>query len=328
MIAHSLYRFLSLRREAPEIHVVAPAWSGPVLERMPEVARAIELSVEHGEWGFRKRRRLGRMLRSEDYSQAIVLPRSWKSALVPFFARVPLRTGFRGEWRFGLLNDVRRFDPRLLDQTVKRFVALGADPGEQCPAQMPAPTLRTDAENLATLRARFELDDGEAVALMPGAEYGPAKQWPLESYADLASRLAGAGVHVWVLGSAKEREQAQALTRRADDRHVHNLCGRTTLADVIDLLGGAKVAVSNDSGLMHVAAAVRTHVVALYGSSSPKFTPPLTDARDIFYLDLQCSPCFQRDCPLGYRRCLKDISVDSVCSAVITALGRHAPDGQ
>jgi len=327
VIAQALYRVLSVRRGTPEIHVLAPAWSKPVLERMPEVTRAIELAAVHGKVGLGARRRLGRALRGEGYAQAIILPRSFKSALVPFLARIPRRTGFRGEWRYGLLNDMRAFDPRKLNQTVKRFVALGAEAdGGELPAEF-EPRLRVDRENLRGLEARLGLDGEEVVALMPGAEYGPAKQWPVEYFAELASRLAVAGAQVWVLGSAKERELGEAIKKRANHDQVHDLCGETTLGDVVDLLGAAKVAVSNDSGLMHIAAAVDTHVVAIFGSSSPGFTPPLSQSKDVLYLDLECSPCFQRQCPLGHLRCLQEISVDTVSSVVFAALETRASNG-
>ena len=322
VMAQSLYKLLASRDPDTEIHVIAPAWSIPVLERMPEVTRALELPVAHGEAGIGKRWRLARRLRHEGYQRAIVLPRSLKAALVPFFASVPVRTGYRGEWRFGLINDMRAFDAERLDQTVKRFVALGLGPEEAGLPSIPTPRLDIDEDNLRIVAARLGLDtESDAVAIIPGAEYGPAKRWPSEYYADLASRLVRVGLKVWVLGSEKEHEIGEAVSGPANHPNAINLCGETSLADVIDLLGAARVAVTNDSGLMHVAAAVGTHVVAVYGSSSPGFTPPLTEAKDVFYLDLECSPCFQRECPLGHFRCMTDLGVDEICSAVVTALG-------
>jgi len=322
VMAQSLYKLLSSRDPDTEIHVVAPSWSLPVLERMPEVARAVELPVAHGEAGLAKRWRLGRTLRQGNYRRAIVLPRSLKAALAPFFASIPVRTGYRGEWRFGLINDMRPFDAERLNQTVKRFVCLGLDREEGPLPDIPRPRLDVDAVNMRAAADRLGLDlETDTVALIPGAEYGPAKRWPSEYFAELASRLVGVGLQVWVLGSGKEYELGNAVVAPCGHPNAVNLCGKTSLADVIDLLGASRVAVTNDSGLMHVAAAVRTHVVAIYGSSSPHFTPPLTDAKDVFYLDLDCSPCFQRECPLDHLRCMTDIRVDEICSAVITALG-------
>ncbi len=324
VMAQTLYKLL--RQESPEaeIHVVAPPWSLPVLERMPEVARGIELAVGHGEVGLRRRWTLARQLRAERYDRAIVLPRSAKAALVPWLARIPLRTGFRGEWRYGLLNDVRSRDASL-DQTVKRFAALGLPRGEAVPDPLPSvfqPRLRSDARNLERLRAVHGLAPGAPLAaLMPGAEYGPAKRWPAAHYGALAAALARAGGDVIVLGSAKERALGDQVVAQSGSARVRNLTGETSLADVVDLLAGADVAVSNDSGLLHVAAAAGAPVVAIYGSSSPKFTPPLTDAAAIVYLGIECSPCFARECPLKHLRCLNDLSPATVLRAVDTLRG-------
>ena len=323
VMAQALYRLLVQRSPGAEIDVVAPSWPLPVLARMSEVANGIELGVGHGELALRVRRALGVSLRGGRYARALVLPRSAKAALVPWFARVPRRTGFRGEWRYGLLNDVRRLDARL-DQTVKRFVALGQEPDEEPFAELPTeltPRLLVDRANLERLRRDLELRSGATVTLMPGAEYGPAKRWPAAHYAALAAALAKDGIDVLVLGSAKERELGAQVCTLAATPRAHNLCGRTTLADVIDLIGAADVAVTNDSGLLHVAAATGTHVVAIYGSSSPRFTPPLTGAKTVLYLALECSPCFARECPLGHLRCLHGMTADSVLAAVRSALG-------
>jgi len=323
VMAHALYRLLAQRTPNAEIHVLAPAWSLPILQRMDEVSRAIELPVAHGEVGLAKRYGIGKALRAEAYTQAIILPRSLKSALVPLFARVPVRTGYRGEWRYGLINDMRFFDRERLDQTVGRFVALGLARDEHDLPPLENPQLQVDPQAQAATMRRLGLHAAEnVVALLPGAEYGPAKQWPAQSYADLAARLARVGVSVWILGSEKERALGQEIADTAGHDAVRNVCGETRLAEVVDLLGAARVAVTNDSGLLHVAAAVGTHVVAVYGSSSPQMTPPLTSSKHVFHLDLDCSPCFQRECPLGHLRCLRDIPVDEVCSTVITVLGQ------
>lgn len=317
VMAQSLYRLLR-ERGAAEVHVVAPPWSLPVLARMPEVTRGIELAVAHGELGLAKRRALGKTLRGQGFTRAIVMPRSAKAALVPWFARVPRRTGFRGEWRYGLLNDRRRLDSAL-DQTIKRFVALGHEPHEAAPATVaPAlwPRLTSDAANVARLCGRYGLTAiRPVVALMAGAEYGGAKRWPAAHFGATAAALAP-DVDVLVLGSAKERALGDEVVNAAATPGVQNLCGATSLTDVIDLLSIAEVAISNDSGLMHVAAACGTRVVALYGSSSPQFTPPLTAAASVLSLGLDCSPCFARECPLGHLRCLRELEPTRVLAAV------------
>ena len=326
VMAQSLYKLLLSRHPGLRIDVIAPPWSKPILDRMPEVNRAIELDVAHGEAAVGTRRKLGRRLRGQGYRQAIVLPRSLKAALVPFFAAVPVRIGYRGEWRFALINDARPFDPARLDQTVKRFVALGMPKDEDELPLPPQPSLRTDEKNLRGAVQRLGLTPTAAtVAIMPGAEYGPAKRWPAHRFGALSARLAGAGSQVWLLGSESERKLGEEVRVAADHEGVVNLCGRTTLADAVDLLGAAAVAVTNDSGLMHIAAAVDTHVVSLYGSTTPRFTPPLTERKDVLFRNLECSPCFRRKCPLGHFKCMMELSVEEVANVAMAALdGRSA----
>lgn len=313
VMAQSL--FITLKRQQPDvaIDVVAPAWSTPVIARMPEVRAAIVSPTEHGEFALGKRRRLGHSLRDRDYERAIVLPRSFKSALLPWFARVPLRTGFRGEMRFGLLNDIRELDKRKLDQTVKRFVALGLGEGET-PDQVPYPSLQSAASQQSRALHELGLDASRpVVALMPGAEYGPAKCWPLEHFAELATCLDQAGYAVWIFGSAKDRPAGERIAARSS---AVDLCGKTSLEQAIDLLAQCHHAVSNDSGLMHVAAAVGIPVTAIYGSTSPGFTPPLSDKANIQYLGIDCSPCFRRECPLGHLRCLTEIQPRAILAQI------------
>lgn len=318
VMAQSLFKQLKTTRPDEAIDVLAPGWSLPVVARMPEIRQGIAAETGHGEFSLGTRRRIGHGLRGR-YTRAIVLPRSFKSALVPWFARVPQRTGFRGEMRFGLINDMRVFDPGLLDQTVKRFVALGLEPGAALPA-VPHPGLTLSTENQQALADRLALPlDRPLIAFMPGAEYGPAKCWPLEHFATLAGQLLASGYRICVLGSNKDRASGEQIVRSVGDPDlVRNFCGDTSLEDVIDLLGMTEQAVSNDSGLMHVAAAVGSHVHALYGSTSPHFTPPLTDRRDIYFLDIECSPCSQRVCPLGHFRCLTDIDPAGVAATVLS----------
>ena len=318
VMAQALFILLKQRRPEDAIDVLAPAWSLPIVARMPQVRRGVAAETGHGELGLGKRRRIGYSLREENYERAIVLPRSLKSALIPWFARIPTRTGFRGESRYGLINDMRPFDRSVLDQTVERFVALGLEPDEALPP-VPFPALDIDRRKQRKVMESLGIvTDRPVIAMMPGAEYGPAKCWPLDYFAELSALLGNGGYDVWVLGSDKDAPAGERIASASD---AYNLCGRTSLEDVIDLLGYAEQAVSNDSGLMHVAAAVGTHVHGIYGSSSPEFTPPLTTERDIHWLHLDCSPCFERRCPLGHLRCLKELSVGHLHKAVQTAHG-------
>lgn len=316
VMAQSL--FMTLRSADPDaaIDVLAPAWSGPILARMPEVRRHLPLPAGHNEFAFATRRRLGRALRAERYDRAIVTPRSWKSALAPFFSGARTRTGYRGEWRYGLLNDIRPLDRSVLRQTVQRYVALGLPRDAPLPPPIPQPRLAVDAARADALVESLKLGRGRAVVgLLPGAEYGPAKQWPPGHYAALARRLAARGRDCWVLGSAKEAALGEAIAAQSGGA-ARSLCGATTLADAVDLLALCEAVVTNDSGLMHVAAAVGTRVLAIYGSSSPDYTPPLSDRARVFRTGIECSPCFARTCRYGHYRCLHEVSVDALEAAL------------
>jgi heptosyltransferase II len=319
VMAQSL--FITLKQLYPDcdIDVVAPAWSLPILERMAEVNRGIAMPVSHGKFALLERWKLGKQLRQQNYTHAIVLPRSWKSALVPFFARVPVRTGYRGEMRFGLLNDIRQLDKSVLTQTVQRFVAHAYDEQNiaSSPIPIPYPVLQSNQQNTELLLKKLGLNlSRPIIGLMPGAEYGPAKQWPVSYFAQLTNKLVAAGYQVWVFGSVKEQQLGDQIVHGISE-HACNLCGKTRLVDVIDLMSVAEQVVSNDSGLMHVAAALNIRVNAIYGSSTPDYTPPLSNSAAVFYKKLSCSPCFDRVCKFQHYNCLTTISPDEVMSAIL-----------
>ena len=203
VMAQALFSFLKQRQPERDLDVLAPAWSLPIVARMPEIRAGIAAETAHGEIGLGTRRRIARNMRTAGYDHAIVLPRSFKAALIPWFAKIPVRTGFRGETRYFLVNDMRPFDRTVLDQTVKRFVALGLERGEAFPGTLPFPALDVSTDNQARCMNELGLQSYRPViAMMPGAEYGPAKCWPLENFAGLAARLDAEGYAVWVLGSA------------------------------------------------------------------------------------------------------------------------------
>lgn len=316
VMTQSLLMTLQERHTDSPLDVLCPGWSLPVVRRMKQVRKPIEMPFGHGDFRWQDRYRLGKRLRREDYSQAYVLPRSFKSALVPFHAKVPIRTGYLGELRYGLLNDIRKSDPAVLKTTAERFATLGLPVDEKHPPKIRNPVLEVDYANQERLIAQLELDPfGKIVALLPGAEYGPAKCWPLEYFAALGRELLDRGAAVWILGSERDRPAGESIRAHAGSG-VRNLCGETRLEDTVDLLGLASAAVSNDSGLMHVAAAVGIPLVAIYGSSTPDNTPPLSDQAQILYLALECSPCFKRQCPLGHLNCLKNIRPNQVLGAL------------
>ncbi|MGH8162337.1 MAG: lipopolysaccharide heptosyltransferase II [Gammaproteobacteria bacterium] len=321
VIADTLFKLLKQAGPDTSIDLLAPAWALPLAERMTEIEQAIETPGGHGQLALGARIRLGRRLRKNGYTRAYVLPRSAKAALLPWLARVPQRTGYRGEARHGLINHMRHTNPAHRS-AAERYAALAFVPGAELPAELPRPELvSTEAQRAATLKRLTISNANAAVALAPGAEYGPAKRWPIEKFSLLAERLAAAGRAVWVVGSENERGLGEAICRRVPA--ARNLAGETTLTEAVDLLAAADAVVTNDSGLMHVAAAVGTPLVAIYGSSSPRYTPPASLRARIIYRALPCSPCFERVCPLGHTNCLRGIGVDEVLTA-ITSLGKES----
>ncbi len=316
VMAQSLFITLKNARPDSQIEVLAPAWSLALLERMPEVDKAIAMPLLHGQFGFFDRIKLGKKLRSNHYDQAILLPNSWKSALIPFVATIPVRTGYMRECRWGLLNDVRWLDKNLLTMTVQRFVALGLPKTAALPPECPIPRIVINEEQQNQVIEKFKLTCSEKIlALCPGAEYGKAKRWPASYYAEVAKQKIAQGWQVWLFGSDKDKATAEQINQEVSGACV-DFTGRTSLAEAVDLMSLVDVVVSNDSGLMHVAAALDKKIIALYGSSDPGFTPPLNNKAHVISLKLECSPCFKRECPLGHTRCLTDIKPEQVLDAI------------
>lgn len=320
IIAQPLFMRLKARDPSCEIDVLAQPWVAPVLRAMPQIGDVIESPLRHGRFDFTLRRQLARTLAAGRYDEAIVLPNSWKSALMPFLARIPLRTGFVGESRYLLLNRLHKLDTAKLPRQVDRYAMLAQAPGETLHQPLPEPQLARDTvREAATLAALGLADAREPIVFCPGAEYGPAKRWPTAYYAELARALAARGHAIWLLGSAKDAAVADEIVAASQGAAL-SLCGRTALAQALDLIGAAKLAVTNDSGLMHVAAALGKPLVALYGSSSPDYTPPLSAKAAIIWRKPDCSPCFERECPLGHFRCMNELTPESVLETVIRKL--------
>lgn len=334
VMAQTLFMALKARDPDAIIDVLAPQWSRPILERMPEVHAALDMPIGHGSLQLGMRRKLGRQLRSHGYDQAIVLPNSLKSVLVPFFAGIPERTGWRGEMRYALLNDIRLLDKARYPLMIERFIALAYEPGiplsKKWPEGLPRPKLVVDTANVETSLARYSLDVSRPVlALCPGAEFGEAKRWPANHYATVAQQKINEGWQVWLFGSQKDHAVAEQITSQLTEEaqtHSVNLAGETSLADAVDLMSVADAVVSNDSGLMHIAAALGRSLVVLYGSSSPDFTPPLNDNVKVLRTGIECSPCFKRECPLGHLKCLKDLPAESVLASMAELLVATGPD--
>ncbi|MFW5426812.1 MAG: lipopolysaccharide heptosyltransferase II [Methylophagaceae bacterium] len=320
VMAQSLFRAIKENNPHAIIDVLALAWTKPLLERMPEVNKSIIMPVSHGTFGWKMRKKIGYELRNEQYDQAIVLPNSWKSALIPWFANIPLRTGWRGEMRYGLLNDMRMLDKSALPMMVQRYVSL-AHPASQSnnAPNYPKPLM---VANAPSKEFQFSLKpEQKRLILCPGAEFGSAKQWPAPHYSELANTLIQQGWQTLILGSDADKVIANEIIKELDDNSTSsafNLCGKTELSDAIDLLDTADLVASNDSGLMHIAAALQKPLIAIYGPTSPDFTPPLSDNAHIVQIKVDCGPCFQRECPEGHHRCMHEISSKQLLNHIYT----------
>ncbi len=318
VMAHSLFRVLKQRDPELGIQVIAPSWARPLLERMPEVEAAIPLPIGHRQLALGQRRDIAKRLKLRRFTQAIILPNSWKSALIPYWANIPLRTGWLGEYRYRLLNDIRYLRPKELPMMVQRFVALGVPVGEPLPDRIPIPRLTIQSFQIERTLRRLGLtkpSQRPMLALCPGAEYGPAKRWPAASFGEIARIHHEQGWLVWLFGSSQDKTACAEVNASAGNVCL-DLSGRTGLDQAVDLLSLAEAVVSNDSGLMHVAAAIGRPVVGLFGSSDLTYTPPLSNRTRALSLHLDCSPCFKRECPLKHLNCLTQLSVEQVLDAL------------
>jgi heptosyltransferase-2 len=312
VMTEPLLRRLAARGE--RIAVGAVPWVAPVYRAMPQVAEVIEFPFQHGGLQLRERRRIAKDAQGR-FDIAYVLPNSLKSALLPFLASIPRRVGYLGEARVGLLTH-RLKNPKGKPPMVAFYSALSGDT-EGLSAD--APKLHLPPEAIERALSAASLARGKYFAFAPGAEFGPAKRWPAIHYAELAKSLDAPAV---LLGSGKEQALCEEIAQEAGGGRCINLAGRTSLLDAFALIASARAMVSNDSGLMHVAAAFGVPQVALFGSSSPRHTPPLNERATVVWLrddpayqpPLDCAPCFQRDCPLGHTRCLYDITPERVRS--------------
>ena len=313
MLSHPLLVRLKEADPSGTIDVLGPPWALPVYRRMPEVAATHALPFGHGDLQLGERRRFAKTLPA--YDRAVVLPNTLKSALIPWHAGIPVRSGWRGEMRFGLVNDLRRLDEAELPLIVERYAALAQPAGEALRRPLPNPRLEVDAASRAATVGKYALDLSKPVAAFaPGAEYGPAKRWPPRHFASLAKDLFARGFQVWLFGSGKDAEVTAEIARLAPG--CVDLAGKTSLDEAIDLMSLAARVVTNDSGLMHIAAALDRPTAALFGSSSPAFTPPLSAKARVISLRLSCSPCFARVCPLGHTNCLETLAPADVLEAI------------
>lgn len=318
VMSQTLFKALKKQyKDALELDVFANSWTKGILYRMEEVDYVLDNPFPHGKLSLLKRINLGFKLRKKHYNQVIILPNSLKSAIVPFFAGIKKRTGFVGEFRHGLINDIYKLDKEQLPRMIDRFCAL-INSGNK-PYKIDFPKLNVDIQNQCELIERFSINETKKiVAFCPAAEFGPAKRWLPEYFSQLADLLLEDGFTVLILGSKKDVELGDLIIHKAKKTNaLLNLCGQTSLEDSVDILAMCSAVVTNDSGLMHIASAVDTKVIAIYGSSSPKFTPPLSLKVQIIQVPLECSPCFQRTCKYGHYNCLKFITPDVVYARIL-----------
>ncbi len=320
VMAQGLFKALKMRYPHTPIDVLAPAWSAPLTARMPEINESIPMAISHGELALPKRAALAKHLQTKQYQRCYVLPNSFKSALIPFWAKIKRRVGWRGEWRYGLLNDIRTLDKKRYPLMIERYIALAFEKETPKHALL-RPSLQVTTQGVRDALIKYGLSlEKPILVLCPGAEFGPSKRWPESYYGTLANDYLARNWQVWILGSPKDSmvaAQIQAVTKQG----CVDLTGKTGLGEAIDLMSQAKLVVTNDSGLMHIAAALGITLVALYGSTSPQFTPPLADKVAILQEKIACSPCFKRQCPLQHHQCMQQLTVEKVLAAADKLVG-------
>lgn len=311
-----------------QIDVLASPWVAPIYRACTEVNQVIEANLEHKQLQWSLRKQLARQLEKNQYEACYVLPNSFKSALIPWLANIPLRIGYRGEMRFGLIN-LALDNPSKLNRPpmVNHYLALSnalEHSIEMDTNEVAKPTLNISSSAKASISAKLKaaaVNEVSIYVLCPGAEYGVTKRWPTEHFANLAQQLIRIepDAHVILLGSKADHALASSIQAQAGHLpKIHNWCGSTSLDEAIAIIGMSKALVSNDSGLMHIGAALKVPQVAIFGSSDPHHTPPLSNQAKVLWLKLPCSPCHKRECPLGHLKCLKDILPETVLSAVQT----------
>lgn len=324
-----------LQQQGFQIDVLATPWVAPVFKACEEVHQVIEADFKHGLLALELRKQVANQLKLNSYDAAYILPNSWKSGLVPWLADIPVRIGYRGEMRFGLLNRTLANPPKKNRPSMVRHYAALAQLSSNHSATISTvanPKLQLSqndqAETKALLKNLFP-NFNEYFVIAPGAEYGPAKQWPLEHYAKLAISLLNqySDAGVVIIGGPKDKEAGKEIIQYINRNHSHisgdrikSTCGEVSLTQSIGLVSMASGVASNDSGMMHVAAAFEVPQVAFFGSSDPKHTPPLSKYASPLWLGLDCSPCHKRQCPLGHLKCLKDISSDKAFTELVNQI--------
>ena len=319
VMSQSLYRYLKSLHPDCLIDIAAPKHCCVLAQFMPEINQSIPLEFTHGQFSLFSRINIGKKLRANNYTHAIVLPNSWKSALIPFAAKIKRRIGWHGEERYFLLNDKRRLDKTKYPIMIERLCALAIDRRHPLQSPLPKPRFIPNPNQSSTTLDEFQIQvNNKLIALCPGAEFGPAKKWPTSYYAQVAQYLLDKGHTVLLLGSSKDKESTYEI-QHLYHKHplLHNLAGQTDLYQAIHLLSSCNQVISNDSGLMHIACALNIPTLVIYGSTSDQFTPPLNhQAKSIYLKNLACRPCFKRQCPLGHMDCMNKLTPQTIIDAL------------
>jgi heptosyltransferase II len=315
---HSVVKLLKAQSPGRAVDFLTTANNAPLLDYMPGVRKGIVWDLPRKQIALLQHHALAQRLRQEDYGQALIMPRTWKSVLAPFLAGIPVRTGFFGEARIGVLNDVR-FGERALPRMIDQCAALALPRDAVLPADWPLPELVVPPAELSGWRARLGLpEERPLVALAPGA-VGPSKRWPSASYAEVAKRLSRDGVSVAVIGGPGEAQLAGEIC--AGDPAIRDLTG-PDLRNAILALASADAAISNDSGLLHVAAALGTPTIGIFGPTSPWHWAPLNPLAAVVQADgeIDCRPCHKPVCRMGHHRCMTEIAPDRIFALAQSAL--------
>ncbi|QYF91764.1 lipopolysaccharide heptosyltransferase II [Massilia sp. PAMC28688] len=304
-----------LKRAHPDraIDVLAPPSVAPVWRAMREVDSVLETPFRHGALQLRERWKYAQLLRTKGYADAYVLPNTLKYALIPWMARIPVRVGYKGEMRHGLINRMHH-DDQPKRPMVPFYAALAAAPGP-APVSPPRPAMEVGDSRSAAVCAAHGVDPAQSIVVFaPGAEFGAAKRWPARHFAALAQEVLAVspGAQVVLLGSPKDREACEEIIALTGPAHMFNLAGATKLDEAIAVIARAATVVANDSGLLHIASALNRPVMALYGPTDPDHAPPFSDIARSFSLRLACSPCRQRECPLGHHDCMEKMDAGVV----------------
>ncbi|MCP4329146.1 MAG: lipopolysaccharide heptosyltransferase II [Alphaproteobacteria bacterium] len=316
IMSQGLLKILKLRNPDADIDVLAPPWTRPLLAFMPEVRRAIEMPFRHGELNLRGRRTLGRSLRPEAYDVAYVIPRTLKAALIAYWAGIPKRVGHPRGRSFGILTDHRAADPENSPHQTARFAALADDTG-QPPEAFPPPALSVGPDQVTAALEALSLSppEGPLMIIAPGSGNAPAKRWPAEHFAEIARHRRTQGWAVWIDGSPADAPITAEVADLSGGSCL-DLKGRASIAQSVALISLATEVVTNDSGALHIAAALGKRTVAVFGPTDPAFALPKSPGVEAVRTGIECSPCYADECPLGHFKCMRDLTPAMVLAAL------------